>query len=115
MDTDIRDAYRRPGEIGQNEREMTGARDHRVLAVGLALIGAAGGDMNVRDDAQSAPPPGIPKRAEISVVQANDTGVQRAGIEIVVENEIDDAGSGAVTAAKQKSAALPAVVAAPLA
>ena len=72
-------------------------------------------DVNVRDDAQSVPPARVRKRAEISAVQAYDPDVQCVGIEIVAENEIDDAGMGVVISAKQKSAALPAIVAAPFA
>ena len=35
----------------QDERDVPGARDHRVIAIGLALPGAAGMDVHVGDDA----------------------------------------------------------------
>jgi hypothetical protein len=88
---------------------MTGARNHRVLPVGSALIRPARVDANVRDNAQSTSPARVPKRAEISAVQAYDAGVRRKGIETVAEKEIDDPGTGVVMAARQKSAALPAM------
>lgn len=115
IDADFLDADRRTREIRQNQREMAGACDHRVLAVGLALIGPAGMDVNVRDNAQSAPPARIPKRAEKSAVQTYDAGVERMGIEIIIENEIGDAGTGPMTVTKQKSAAFPAMAVTPFA
>jgi hypothetical protein len=80
-----------------------------------AIIGPARVDVNVRDNAQSTSPARVPKRAEISAVQAYDAGARRKGIETVAEKEIDDPGTGVVTAARQKSAALPAMVTAPFA
>lgn len=90
-------------------------RNHRTLPVKSAFIGRARVDVNVRDNAQSTSPARVPKRAEISAVQAYDTGVRRKGIETVAEKEIDNSGTGVVMAARQKSAALPAMATAPFA
>ena len=112
VNADVLDADRSACEIRQDQREVPHARNHRVLAVGAALPGSTGMDVNVPDDAQFPAPARLPKCAEISAVHAYDAGIERMGIEIVIENEIDDPGMGVVTAAKQKSAALPAMVAA---
>ena len=103
-------ADRRPREIGQDERDVPGARDHRMLAVGVALPAAARMHVHVGDDAQAAPLADVPQRAEVPAVETHDAGVERVRVEVVVEDEVDDPGAAVRAVAEQERAALPAAV-----
>src|SRR5580704_9427567 len=64
-------------EIRQNERKVARARDHRMLAVGVALTGGARVDVHIGNHAQAAPLADIPKRPAMAAVEPNNAGVQR--------------------------------------
>ena len=94
---------------------MSGARDHRVVAIGAALSGAAGMHVHVGDDAHAAPLADVPERTEIPAVEMHDAGVERVRIEVVIEDEVGDAGAAARTVPEQERAALAGCVPAALA
>jgi len=72
---------------------VPGARDHRVIAIGAALPRATRMHVHVRNDAHAALFADVPERPEMPAVEMHDAGVERARVEIVVQDEIGDAGA----------------------
>ena len=85
-----------------------------MLAIGAALSGAAGVDVHVGDDAQAALPADIPKPSEIPAVKMHDAGVERSRVEIVVQDEVGDAGAASDAIAEQECSAFTACIPAAL-
>src|SRR5688572_2508458 len=71
--------------------------------------------MHIRNDRQLALPADCPKPPEIFAVEANNSRVEALRIEIVVQDEINDArGAGRLVVTEQKRSALAAFATATL-
>src|SRR5262249_34834301 len=97
------------------ECDVSGARDHWVIAVGAALPRGAGMHMHVGNDPHAALLADVPERPEIPPVEMHDAGVERVRVEVVVEDEIGDASAAVYAVAEQECAALAGGVPAALA
>ena len=75
---------RRLGHPRDDDRDVTGARDHGVLLVGAALARAETMDVRIGDDFQSPLRTPVPEPGECIGVQNADAGVVSGRIEFVV-------------------------------
>ena len=76
IDADTVGVHIRLREVGQDQRHMTGLRDHRVIAIGVALPLTAGMHVDVGDDANAPFGAPLPQCAKMATVEANDAGIQ---------------------------------------
>jgi hypothetical protein len=77
-----------------------------MCAVGVALAWAAGVYVHVGDDTEAATSADLPELTEVSSIESDDTGVERAGIEIIIENEVYDPGNTTLAAPEEERTAL---------
>src|SRR6185437_8594327 len=68
IDADRLRHHGRPSEIGEDERDVAGTGDHRMIAIGAALSGATGVHVHIGDDAQAALLADVPERTEIPAI-----------------------------------------------
>ena len=86
---------------------MPFAGDHRVIAVQLALLRSARVDVNVGNHGQLAGSADSPEFSEIAAVETNDSTIETMIVQIVVQDEIDNAGATVAVAAEQERSAFP--------
>src|ERR1043166_7068789 len=91
VDTDIAERLSARREAGKDQRDVSGARDHRMISIRVALPGPAGVHMNVCHDGQTARLADRPQLAKVTPVKPDDAAVERVWIKVVVEYEVDDA------------------------
>lgn len=106
VDADTTTANRRRSEVRQDQREVTGLGDHRMGAIGIALMRPARVRVDVRDDGEPSPLTEFPEVAEVATVEPYDPGVQATRIEIVIGHEIDDSDPPVPARAEEKGPAL---------
>jgi hypothetical protein len=78
-----------------------------MLTVGLALMNGSRMDVDVGDHAQTAPPADIPQLAEVAAIEADDAGVERMRVKVVVEDKVDDARYVVPLVAQEERTAFP--------
>jgi Dihydrofolate reductase len=81
VNTDGPDADRRRREVGKDQGQMTRPRNHRMMAIRVALTGTTGMNMNIGHDIQAALTAVFPQCPEMPPVEPDDAGSQdNAGI-----------------------------------
>ena len=93
------------GEPGHDKGDVTGSRDNRMGAVGAALRGAGGVRMHVGYDLQAIRCAEIPELPEMAAIKADDPGVERVRIDVIIEHEGVDATAPVAFGAEQEGAA----------
>lgn len=104
VNTDRLDADRRRREVGKDQGQMTRPRNHRMMAIRVALSGAAGMNMNIGDDIQAALTAVFPQCPEMPPIEPDDAGPETMRVQIVLENEVHDM-CAAIAAMPQKKGA----------
>ena len=74
----------------QDQRDMSGLRDHRMAAVRVALARFARVDVNVGDDGALRTLYRMPQRAVVPAIEAYDAGIQAVRIEVIIEHKVGD-------------------------
>src|SRR5690606_5963050 len=115
IDPDIARTLPAAGKAGEDERDVSGPRNHRVIPVGVALTAAVRVHMDAGDDGQGSRLAQRPQLAEVPAREANDARRQTVRIQVVVEHEIDDAGTTVLACPQQERTALARAVVSPLA
>src|SRR5215218_1744768 len=70
----------------ENQGDVPGLRNHRVVTVGTTLLRPAGVDVNVCDNRETPRLADRPEVTEVAPVEADDAAVERMRVEVVVEH-----------------------------
>ena len=91
-------------EVRQDEGDMPLLRDDRVVPVRPALAVAVRMNMHIGDDSLARLAAMLPERTELATVQDHDTGCERAGVNIVIVDELVDPAHAPLVAEKECAA-----------
>src|SRR5579872_3281418 len=99
VDANLRPPYRRCGKARHNQRQMAGTRNHRMVAIRVALHRTARMRVNIRHDLEPALLADLPQLPEITTIKPHDPTVEAVRVEIVVKHEVLDPRSPVAAAA----------------
>jgi len=104
VDADVFAFDRRCREVANDKCHMSRTADHGVRSIQVALPDAAGMNVDIGNDADLPLFANLPEFSKVTPVKKDDSRVEAPGVEIVIQDEVNDASASVKTLTQKKRA-----------